>query len=131
MKPESILVADDEPSICDLLEHWLADTGCTVNRAGSAREAMRCCRQRAFDLVITDVLMPDGDGPDLIAQLKQSHPATRVLAISGGGRYVPAEDCLKIAHGLGAHAVLQKPFDREALFEAIARACAPTGQAGG
>src|SRR5688572_9716261 len=110
MKSLSILVADDEESIRVLLSHWLRKAGHSVTEAGTGQEAMDAMNTQLFDLVITDVLMPDRDGLDLIAKLKQAQPATRILAISGGGLYVEGNDCLKMARGFGAHAAAMKPF---------------------
>ncbi len=120
-KPLSVVVADDVVEIQQLVEHWLSDLGCNVACASSGNEVARLVRARHVDLVITDVIMPDGDGLEVIADLKRAQPAARVLAISGGGNHLPAHDCLKFARGLGAHAVLLKPFNREQLLEAVSR----------
>jgi CheY-like chemotaxis protein len=71
------------------------------------------------DLVITDVLMPDGDGLEVITSLRRVAPLTRVLAVSGGGNHLRATDCLAFAKGLGAHGVLMKPFNRAQLLAAV------------
>jgi YesN/AraC family two-component response regulator len=82
-------------------------------------------KERQFDLVITDVLMPDGDGIDLITELKKVQPSARILAMSGGGRYLEGSDYLKLATGLGAHAAIMKPFTWQQLRAAIEEAIAP------
>ncbi len=125
MKPLTVLVADDEESIRVLIETWLVRAKHTVVTTGSATEAIAALKQRKFDLVITDVLMPDGDGLDLITALKLAQPAARILAMSGGGRYVEGNDCLKMARGLGAHAVVMKPFSWEQLETSMAETLAP------
>ena len=118
----AILVVDDMADLPPLIRDWLVRRGHLVHCAFSGHEAIALLRREHVDLVITDVLMPDGDGPDLIGQVRRLQPAARILAISGGGRYVESDDCLKIARGLGAHAALMKPFDRDKLFEGIAQA---------
>lgn len=120
MKPLSIVIADDVDGICHLMEHWLTDLGHQVFACASGNEVVKLLSLRPVDLVITDVLMPDGDGLEVIAALKKQQPVARVLAISGGGQYLPAMDCLKVARGIGAHAVLLKPFDRQQFLDAIA-----------
>lgn len=125
MKSLTVLIADDEESIRALIEHWLRAAKHVVVTAGSATEAIAALQQRSFDLVITDVLMPDGDGLDLITALKQAQPAARVLAMSGGGRYMEGDDCLRMARGLGARAIVMKPFNWEQLSASIAEALAP------
>lgn len=119
MKIHSILVADDEDSIRSLLEHFLANAGHSVVVVGNAREACEAMARQAFDLVITDVLMPDGDGLDLITELRKKQPNARILAMSGGGRYLEGSDYLKLAKGLGAHAAMMKPFTWQQLQDAI------------
>jgi CheY-like chemotaxis protein len=122
MKPLSVLVADDEEQIRDLLMHWLVTAGHTVTSVASGDEARKVIRQQNFDVVVTDVLMPDGDGIQLITDLKEAQPAARIVAISGGGRYVDGDNCLKIARGFGAHAAVLKPFSREHLLQGIKEA---------
>ena len=120
-KPLSVIVADDVLEIRELIEHWLSKVGCTVESAGTGQEVCKLIRAHPVDVVITDVIMPDGDGLEVITEVKRSRPSARVLAISGGGNHLPATDCLKFAKGLGAHAVLLKPFNREQLLEAVSR----------
>jgi DNA-binding NtrC family response regulator len=119
MNSLSILVADDEDSIRSLLEHFLNNAGHRVVIVGNAREACEAMAKQMFDLVITDVLMPEGDGLDLITELKKVQPKARILAISGGGRYLEGSDYLKLAKGLGAHSALMKPFTWQQLQDAI------------
>lgn len=121
MKPLSIVVADDVDGIRHLMEHWLTGLGHEVYSCATGYEVVKLLNFHRVDLVITDVLMPDGDGLEVIEALKKKQPAARVLAISGGGQYMAATDCLKVARGLGAHAVLLKPFDRQKFLDAIAQ----------
>ena len=123
--PLSILVADDEEGIRKLLQHWLQRAGHAVACVESGRDASRLLHTQRFDLVITDVVMPDGDGFELIAEFRRAQPGTRILAISGGGKYLKGSDCLRIARGLGTHAVVMKPFDWEQLHAGIELALQP------
>lgn len=115
----SILVADDEDGIRELLQHWLKRAGHVVACADCGRAAGRLLRMQRFDLVITDVVMPDGDGLEVIAAVRKSQPQARIVATSGGGQYLQSDACLKIARGLGAHAVVLKPFNWEQLRAGI------------
>ena len=119
MKSLSILVADDEDSIRSLLEHFFRSGGHAVVAVANAREACDALAKQPFDLVVTDVLMPDGDGLDLITELRKRQPGARILAMSGGGRYLEGGDYLKLAKGLGAHAAMMKPFTLEQLQAAM------------
>jgi CheY-like chemotaxis protein len=123
----SILVADDEEGIRDLLVQWLESRGHRVVAVGSAHEGTRCLKERPFDLVITDIVMPDGDGFELITAFRKGQPGTRILAMSGGGRYLQGTDCLRIARGLGAHAAVMKPFNRHQLQTGIDEALVSSG----
>ena len=119
MNSLSILVADDEDSIRSLLEHFLKNAGHKVIVVSNAREACEAMKKQTFDLVITDVLMPDGDGLDLITELRKVQPNARILAMSGGGRYLEGSDYLKLAKGIGAHSAMMKPFTWQQLQDAI------------
>ncbi len=125
MKSLSVLVADDEEDIIVLVQHWLAAAAYDSVAVQSATEAFAALKRQKFDLVITDVLMPDGDGLDLINKLKTAQPSVRILAISGGGHYVRGDDCLKLARGLGAHAIVLKPFTWQQLHAGMNQALAP------
>lgn len=118
-KPLAIIVADDVEEIVRLLQQYLEDAGHKVACVSTGHEVIRLLRQQHFDLVITDVLMPDGDGLDVIVAAKRDYSGTRVLAISGGGKYMVARDCLRIAKGVGAHGLLLKPFNRQQLLSAV------------
>jgi len=130
MKSLSVIVADDVEGIQDLVGHWLEESGHVVMCASTGRIASQLLKKQHFDLVITDVLMPDVDGLELILELKHSQPSVRILAISGGGRHMQATDCLKLAKNLGAHALLLKPFNREQLLAAMKLAI-PSESSGG
>ena len=125
MKPLTILVADDEEALRQLVKHWLVTAGHAVVLAADGNEARGAVKRQKFDLVITDVLMPGNDGLDLITHVKTAQPQTRILAISGGGRYMGGDDCLRMARGLGAHATVIKPFNWEQLQAGMTEALAP------
>jgi CheY-like chemotaxis protein len=122
MKPLSILVADDVDEVRDLLQGCLTKAGHSVACASTGAMALKMLKEQPFDLLITDVIMPDGDGLSVIMGIKKAHLPVRILVISGGGKYFNAENCVHVAEGLGAHAALFKPFVPQALFGAIDRA---------
>ena len=123
-RPLAVVVADDVEEIQHLVQHWLSDVGCAVSCASNGRDVAKLMREQHVDVVITDVIMPDGDGLEVICDVKRLQPQARVLAISGGGSHLKAADCLKFAKGLGAHGVLLKPFNRAQLLDALNRVAA-------
>lgn len=125
MKQLAILVVDDVDEIRNLVSLWLRNVGHTVETAISGQDASRRLKAANFDLVITDIIMPEGDGLELIIEMKKARPGLHVVAISGGGTHLRAADCLRVAKGLGAHALLLKPFNRAQLLTAVNQAFPP------
>ncbi|HVU25144.1 MAG TPA: response regulator [Opitutus sp.] len=118
MKPASILVVDDEPDLCDLISRMLMRAGHKVTCANDGDEASKAIARQKFDIVLTDVIMPEKDGIEVIAELRRKQPNVRIVAMSGGG-HVSVGHYLKIAKGMGAHGVLQKPFGNDELLAAL------------
>jgi CheY-like chemotaxis protein len=130
MKLLSILVVDDHAEILKLLRIWLEARGHQVTCVSSGNRALKLFDARSFDLVVTDVLMPDGGGIELIAQLKRTYPLVRILAITGGGPHVTSSTCLHFAHRVGVHALLLKPFKEAQLSTAIRQIFEAEAEAG-
>ena len=113
-----ILIADDEEGLRDIFAESLKLSGYRVSVAENGAAALRVLGAEAVDLLLTDILMPDVDGIELIMQVRRSHPELKVIAMSGGGR-TAAEVLINIARRLGVHATLEKPFDLATLLEKI------------
>jgi len=128
MSFNSILLVDDDVGVRQIAQQTLEGVGHRVVCAGDGRAASRAMAADAFDLVITDLLMPDRDGLELIEELRRSYPGVRIIAMSGGGR-VSAEEYLLIAKFLGANGLLGKPFHPRQLLAAVEQAlAAPSGR---
>jgi YesN/AraC family two-component response regulator len=82
-------------------------------------EALAAIADRRFDLVITDVLMPEMDGLQLIRRIREQRPYTRILAVSGGGRFLPSRFCAKLADDLGAEVSITKPLSEDVLLRGV------------
>jgi len=115
-----ILLVEDDDSYREMLCTSLVERGHTVVETHDGQEALKCFQGGKFDLVITDILMPKKDGVETIIELRKLNAETRIIAISGGGQLVPAQNCLKIARSLGVNEVLEKPFTIDALEACIA-----------
>lgn len=114
-----VLVIDDNPDLRQLIGAILEGAGYTVELAADGEAGLRSQCARPFDIVITDIFMPNKDGIETIVRLRSDYPALKLLAISGGGAHAKGVDYLFTAREIGAHAVLPKPFEQEALLEAV------------
>jgi DNA-binding NtrC family response regulator len=115
---QRILVVDDEEQIRSMLTQMLGARGYEVHTAKDGEQALVLVGQYDFQLVITDMIMPEKDGLKLIMELVRDYPDLRILAISGGGA-IKAERYLTMAGYLGDVATLEKPFKREVLLEMV------------
>jgi DNA-binding NtrC family response regulator len=114
----SILVVDDEEDVRDVLQGILESADYRVTTAADGHEASKCLAAETFSIVLTDLLMPDRDGIEVVGELRKKYPGTPVIVMSGGGRMRHVE-YLKMAKTFGAHAVLEKPFKSELLLSTI------------
>lgn len=107
-----ILVVDDESHVRDILQRILTGAGHDVTTAPDGNVALEMVHQSSFDVVITDLIMPEKEGIETIQELLTLEDRPKIIAMSGGGRVGPV-DYLKAAESLGADASLAKPFDPE------------------
>lgn len=114
----SILVIDDDASVREVLGEMLRLEGHEVTIAENGVEAIPMLTLRRFDLVITDLIMPEKEGIETISEIRRTDTAIPILAISGGGRLGPS-DYLQTARYIGADATLAKPFARQELLTTI------------
>ena len=94
--------------------------GYQVAVARDGREGLEVLHRQRFDLVVTDLLMPNVDGIEIIREIRKHDASLKVLAISGGDHATHFLH-LNAAQALGADDVLKKPFDEESLLAAIRR----------
>jgi CheY-like chemotaxis protein len=118
-----ILVIDDESMVRASIEAVLSGRGHAVSLAADGREGLDRLKTGDFDLIITDLIMPEMEGIETILAIRRQSPGLRILAISGGGRR-QIGDFLEMAEKLGANAVLRKPFSSAELLGAVDRAMA-------
>jgi CheY-like chemotaxis protein len=112
-----ILIIDDEPAIRDLLVRVLHKAGHTGYEAANGDEGIELFRRVRPALVITDIVMPDIEGIEVIRRLRQADPMVPILAISGSGKPL----YLRAATTLGATAALAKPFDIAEFLSVVGR----------
>jgi PAS domain S-box-containing protein len=110
-----ILVVEDEDGVRNWLVELLQGAGYTVTPARQGREARLKIKEQQFDLLITDLVMPEEDGLELIRAIRGNHPDIKIVAISGafGNRM------LRVAKLFGCQEILAKPLTAERLLESI------------
>src|ERR1700689_4183123 len=125
--PPTVLIADDDRSIRTVLTQALGRSGYQVRTTSNAATLWRWVEEGEGDLVITDVVMPDENGLDLIPRIKRLRPDLRVVAMSAQSTLMTA---VKAAQR-GAFEYLPKPFDLQELLAVVARALAVPVEAAG
>ena len=115
---QNILVIDDDKLMCMALARILASAGYNVVQASDGDEGLNLYRTQEFDLVITDLIMPDKEGIQIIRELRKEDSTIRIIAMSAGGRG-GATDYLKWAKLMGAKHCMSKPIKREELLAAV------------
>ena len=111
-----ILIIDDEAPIRALLRFTLEAAGYEVTEAANGRIGLGLYRLRPTDLVITDILMPEMNGLDMLLELTREFLHAKVIAISGAGG---EKNVLDVAKLLGARQTFQKPLSIPQLVDAV------------
>jgi CheY-like chemotaxis protein len=118
-----ILIVEDTRLMRDSLVDVLSTAGHEVTTADNGAEACELIAGDAlFDVIITDIIMPEMDGIQAILEIQTMLPGARIIAISGGSARLEKAQGLETAKRLGAVAVLEKPFEVDALLAAVDKA---------
>lgn len=112
-KPVRVLLVEDDEDVREFTSEVLTADGYHVTAACNAIEAQQLDAS-AFDLVITDIVMPGTDGLALVRALRRTHPTLKVLFTTGYSRHIAPE-------ALAVGEILDKPFQRDALLHAVKR----------
>ena len=113
-----ILIIDDDHQFRKMLRKTLEHDGYEVLEASNGLEGVNIFKEHHADLVITDIIMPEQEGIETIAQLRKDYPTLKIIAMSGGGLIKP-ENYLNIAKKLFSQRTFQKPFDRKDFLTAV------------
>jgi two-component system nitrogen regulation response regulator GlnG len=118
MSAATILIADDDQGIRTVLSHALGRLGHDVRTTGTAASLWRWVSDGEGDLVITDVVMPDENGLDMVPRIRKLRPDLRVIVMSAQNTFLTAVRATE----RGAFEYLPKPFDLKELIEIVQRA---------
>ncbi len=118
MKKKRILLVDDDSSLRRVLEYHLREAGYSILTASDGRAAFDLFTENDIDLVITDIMMPEINGVELLRRIKAMSPETAVIVITAYGSIENAVQAMK----LGAFDYITKPFERQALLATVEKA---------
>lgn len=121
----SILLVEDDSDVRTLLRYALERAGHAVTEAWNGRDALEQYTRVPWDVVVTDILMPEKDGLALIRELKRLDAGVRIIAMTGG---IGMLDFLDVAETLGAQRTLRKPFFLNDLVNAVVEVMHPAGE---
>ena len=113
-----ILVIDDDEIMNDMVIQMLSKAGYDAEGAKDGNSGLELLESKPFDLIITDIVMPDKEGLETIFEIRSKNKTIPIIAISGGGKISP-EQYLHMAQQLGADYTFQKPFNKEPFLAAV------------
>lgn len=113
-----ILIIDDDETIRSVFQRFLSGKGFDVDVAADGRQGLRLLEEEPVDLVITDIMMPETDGLEVVMAIQGKEANIPVIAISGGMHAMPM-DFLPMAKKFGARDVLYKPVELDDLLAAV------------
>lgn len=118
-----IVVVDDSRSIRMFLEKALQGGGHQVLTAESGKQALPLIERGQVDVVLTDIYMPEGDGLELLMEIRRRAVRPAIIAMSS--TTLGPKNMLQVAQKMGARIILPKPFDAGQLLAAVEKALAP------
>jgi DNA-binding response OmpR family regulator len=113
------LVIEDDSGLRRLLKMSLEAADIETRTAANGKRGLDLMNGTRFDFIVTDILMPEMDGLEVIQAMRAGHEDVKIIAISGGGRRLAGTQVLGMAGMLGADATLIKPFTRTELLAAV------------
>ncbi len=121
-----VLLIDDDVAMRSMLVRAMTRSGYVVHEAGDGHEGLRILEERPIGLVITDIIMPELEGVELIFRIRKTNKTIPIIAMSGGGRMSP-KGYLDVAKSCGASRSIAKPFEIDQLLSCVAELLAGTG----
>jgi len=118
MTAKQVLIIDDEPDICELIEITLSRMGLVSRSAMNVADALKLIEAEHFDLCLTDMRLPDGDGIEMVKYVQRNHPGIPIAVITAHGNMELAVQALKA----GAFDFVSKPVDIQILRNLVSSA---------
>ncbi|MFQ5770758.1 MAG: sigma-54-dependent transcriptional regulator, partial [bacterium] len=118
MEVKSILIVDDESSVRESLEKALKSAGYFTTTASSGNEAKERLTENNFDIVLSDLKMPNGDGIDLLKTIKKNYASIEMILLTGYGTIETAVEAMKE----GAYDFITKPVKKAVILSTVERA---------
>lgn len=120
-----IFIIDDDEQLLRMLRKALEIAGHEVAAAGNGKDGIKLFRENPADLILSDILMPEMDGLEVLMQLRREFPQVKIIAMSGGSESLNL-DTLEIARRLGAVHTLRKPFALPEMLRAVREVLDPS-----
>jgi len=114
-KKVAVLAVDDDPNMQRLIQFYLDSAAFTVTTVSSGRMALHQLETQSFDLLISDIQMPQMDGIDLVQEIRRNNSDLPVIIVSAFGKSTHEQQILDA----GADVILEKPFEQQKLLEVI------------
>jgi DNA-binding NtrC family response regulator len=116
-EPPHVLIVDDHAQMVTMLERWLKRAGFHVTGVTTIQEALEALATQVTDWVITDLMLPTGDGMDVLAYVRAHQPQAKVIVMTAFGSEATRQRALT----LGAYGFLSKPFSSQVLLDLLTR----------
>ena len=113
-----VLIVEDDDGLRGALAACLRVAGFPVTAAADERAAMKCFAEQEPAAVVSDLILPQGEGLNTVRAMRDSAPDVPIIVMSGGGWFA-ANDLLGLASSLGANAAISKPFEPAALIAMV------------
>src|SRR5574341_2218232 len=117
MNPLKILVIDDHPEHAEILKTMITGPSCEIQTCTQGKEACDLIHKEKFDLVFTDIYMPDINGVQIMKEIKKTSPETEVVPMTAFGDWGIYTETLK----LGAREFINKPFNASEVRDIVNR----------
>lgn len=116
---KNVLVVDDELELRRAVIFDLKRRGCIIFEAACGADAIEIVKKNRIDIVVSDVRMPNGNGVDLLKQIRELHPEIPIVVLATGFADLREPEALS----MGAYALIEKPINRQKMLGLLENSC--------